>query len=182
MGREQRGAGRVHQGQRLAAVGEIVGIDTVHAHPGILVLEGGGIADEDNELAGTGEGADGECVVDAIRETHAAQFEIRASHVFQFDELERVAIVVRRSGRVIHDFGDEEAAEVLDDVERGLGQRAPDAAAQNARLDVRALCEEERTAVSQRGWRNGAARQTRVGTVPRVIDRSRRRAEGQLET
>ena len=172
----------MRQSQRLAAVGEIVGIDTVHAHAGILVGEGGGIADEDNELAGTGEAADRERVLDSISEMHAAQFEVRAGHVFQFDELERIAVVVRRARRVIHDFGDEKAGEVLDDVERGFAQRAPDAAAQDARLDVRALCEEEGTAVNQRGRRDGAARQTRVGTVPRIINRSPRRAHGQLET
>ena len=83
---------------------------------------------------------------------------------------------------MIHDFGEQQAGEILDNVERGLAQRAPNAAAKHPRLDLRALVERERPAVNQRRWRNRPARQPRVRTVPRVVNRRSRRAQGQLKT
>ena len=104
----------MHQRHRLAAVGKIVRVNASHRHAGIFARERRRIAGQNDELAGRNECADREGVTDPVGETNPAQFEVRAGDVFQFDELEGVAVVVRRVGRMIHDFGEQQAGEILD--------------------------------------------------------------------
>ena len=148
--RKDRRAGGVHERHGFSAVGQVIRVNAIHPDTRILVRERRRITHEHDELTRRHERADRKDVTDAIRETHATEFEICAGDVFQLDELERVAVKARRARRIIHDFGDEEAREILDDVKRGFRHRAPDPAAERARLDVRALRERDRPAVNQR--------------------------------
>ena len=171
----------MNERHRFSTVGKVVRVSALHAHAGIFARESRRIADQNDELARRDKRPDGESVTDPVRETHAAEFEICAGDVFQLDELDHVAIVIRRAGRVIHDLGDEQAGEILNNVKRGFRHRAPDPTAEHARPDKRALSERDRRSVNQRARRQRAAGQTRVRAVARVINCSRWRAHGQLE-
>ena len=164
-------AERMRKRDRLAAVGEASGVEAIHCHAGVPAREGGRIAGEDEELAGGQLRAHGKGEGEA-GEIQPAQAERALSRVLQFQEFKLVTVGQPHVGRVIHDFGDEQFAQILRRIKRHLVDRAPHPGGENAGADRGGGVDDERAGISQRRGGHAAALHTGIAAVERVVKRA----------
>ena len=124
----------MQQRDGFALIGQLAGVDAVDDHAGVPGAEGSRVAAEEEELAGRQARAVGEGEVDAI-EDGPAEVERVGAGILEFEEFKFIAGCRADAGRIVHDFGDEQTAEVLRGIERGFGNRAPSRADADAGAD-----------------------------------------------
>ena len=116
----------MQQRDRFTAIGQPAGIDAIDGHPGILGIEGGGIAREQIELPGrerrSGREREGNSV-----ETQAPKAERIGAGILEFKEFVFITVGQIDGRRMIHDFRHEQFAQILRRIERHFVNRAPDA-------------------------------------------------------
>ena len=148
------------------AVVEATGVDTVQDDSRITRAERGGVATEDEELAGRKAGAVREGEGDAA-EARAAQVNDIGASVLQFDELELISAGCADARRIIHDLSRQEVREILGGIERAFQQRAPGGAAAHARTDGEGEVHHDGSArrIDNRRGRDVAATEPRISAV-----------------
>ena len=102
------------------------------------------IVRENEEGAGGDRGAIREGEVDTAREGESAQVEEGGAGVLQLDEFKVIPVRATDVGRMIHDFRDAEAGEVLRGKVDRLAQRAPVGAGQDAGVHPSGTVDQDR--------------------------------------
>src|SRR5262245_52091173 len=77
---------------------------------------------------------------------------------------------------MVHQFGNEQLGEVLNDIERGIDYRTPGSSAKRTGFQTCALVDCNWSCVSQRGCCNTTTEQPRIGAILRIINSPSRRA------
>ena len=118
---------------------------------------------------------------DTRREVQSAQIQRRGSSILQFEKFIFVSINQPDCGRMIHDFCDEQLAEILRRIEKIFDDRAPCRSRQHSRPDLHRAIDRDRTRIGLRSTRNSAADRSRIRTVGREINCAACIGVGQLQ-
>src|SRR5205085_2913294 len=141
----------------LAIIVQIAGVEASHYQARIF---GKNVcaASQDKELSRSKRGSVGENKIDAGTEAEASHVERVGTCVLELKELIQLTVIGPEFGRIIHQFRDQEFRKVLGDKKFCFHEGAPGiASGVDASANRQALVEGDRSRITDRGWRNGAA-------------------------
>ncbi len=155
------------QGDILAGIVEVAGVEAVDGQAGITVGERIAVPAQNVKRPWQEARSIGECELKPFAEFYVGQVEDARAGVLQFEEFQGIALRGMK-----HDLRDQQPAEVLRRIERRLGDRAPRRAAARAGADGGREVDDQRRArrVRERVGGNVATAQARIRAVQRVIN------------